>query len=131
MDGNWHGITAVRTPYEMQLHFDGSPVHTQVRSTGGKRNPVNVDNYLPIKVGSVDQRQEPFRQFIGQVYDVRIWRKALAYEEIKAGLDGPLVGNEAGLVAYLRFSDTEGTDSSTCRNNAKPTGAVHYGLMRG
>lgn len=49
------------------------------------------------------------RFFNGNIYEVRIWNKALTQEEIQANMYKKLKGDEDGLVAYYDFSEGEGT----------------------
>ena len=70
--------------------------------------------------------EEQFKQFTGQLGEVRIWNIALSQAQIQATMNAPLSGHEPGLVGYYNFSDQNGNDSSNTGNNATPVGAPNY-----
>jgi hypothetical protein len=123
-DGNWHFITGVRQSGQLTIYVDGN----SIPSTPGSNisPPINVNNSLPLVIGSTDQWQEPFRQFIGSMDEVRIWNIALSQATIRAQMNAPLKGNESGLIGYYTFAGQNGNDSSPLRNNANPNGIVIY-----
>lgn len=123
-DGNWHFLTAVRQSSQLTIYVDGNPVSSAPRSNINP--PINVNNSLSLVIGSTDQWQEEFRQFTGQLDEVRIWNIALSQATIKAQMNTRLQGNEPGLIGYYTFSAQNGNDSSPLRNNANPTGNITY-----
>ena len=75
--------------------------------------------------GGTSIRQEDW-SFKGSIDDVRIWHKARTEEEIKAGLNRELTGNESGLIGYWNFNSINGNivqDLSTNKNNGTFFGA--------
>lgn len=123
-DGNWHFLTAVRQDSMLALYIDGNPVPSAPRSNIGP--PIDVNNSLPLCIGSVAQWQEQFQQFSGHIDEVRVWNRALDAIEIRSAMHAPLAGSEPGLVAYYTFAAMNGTDSSPTRNTAMPQGTVVY-----
>lgn len=123
-DGNWHFITAVRKSHSLSIYIDGNPVGVTI---GNNVNPpINVSNNLALRIGGVEQSQEPYNQFNGQLDEIRIWNIALDQAAIQSKMNQPLAGNEPGLVGYFNFSAQNGTDSSPVHNNASPTGNITY-----
>ncbi|NMA75583.1 MAG: LamG domain-containing protein, partial [Bacteroidales bacterium] len=62
----------------------------------------------------------------GEIYEVRIWNKALTEEELLQYKDRKLTGNETGLVAYYKFDEGTGTTAydSAGNNHGTIYGAV-------
>lgn len=123
-DGNWHYLSAVRQSNSLSIYLDGNLVPVIVGSNISP--PINVNNNLPLLMGNVAQWQEQFRQFTGQLDQVRIWSRALSQVEIRDTMNRSLAGNEPGLVGLYTFSNQNGEDSSPTRNNASPTGTITY-----
>jgi len=123
-DGNWHFLTSVRQANQLIIYIDGNPVAAAPNSNINP--PIDVNNNLQLVMGSTDQWQETYRQFTGQLDEVRIWNKALSQIEIKDKMNKPLAGNEPGLIGYFTFSNQNGTDSSPIHNNAVATGTITY-----
>jgi len=124
VDGNWHFLTGLRSNGNLSIYLDGNLVSATVSSNISP--PLNINNDLPLYMGAVQQQQEPYNQFTGQLDEVRIWNIALTQQQIQANMNQPLTGNEPGLIGYYTFSQQNGTDSSTSHNNASPTGSITY-----
>ncbi len=62
----------------------------------------------------------------GSVDEFRVWKTARSQAEIQQNLTAPLVGNEAGLLLYYRFNNTNGTIAA---NSATATGAAYNGKL--
>lgn len=123
-DGNWHFLTGVRQSSVLTIYLDGQVVSSSVRSNINP--PLNINNSLPLYMGAVQQIQEPYNQFTGQLDEVRIWNVALSQQQIQANMNTPLVGNEPGLIGYYTFNNQNGADSSPTNNTASPVGNVTY-----
>lgn len=66
-----------------------------------------ADPSLKILFGSTNDiaRSTSFRNFIGQLDEIRMWKRALTPTEIYCNMERSLAGNEAGIVLYYRCND--------------------------
>ena len=123
-DGNWHFLTGLRNSNTLKVYLDGKLVSSAVGSNTSP--PININNNIPLYIGSVAQVQEKYKQFNGELDELRIWNRALSQSEIQTTMNQSLSGTESGLVGYYTFSDQNGADSSKTHNNASPVGNVSY-----
>ena len=68
------------------------------------------------------------RTFAGLMDEVRIWNTAKSFADLNAAAYGPLVGNEAGLVAYYNFNNqnpTTATDATPHHFNGTINGVTY------
>ncbi len=65
------------------------------------------DPALGIFFGSTNDiaRTSSYRTFIGQMDEIRIWKRVLSPLEIYCNMEKSLAGNEAGLILYYRCND--------------------------
>ena len=124
IDGNWHFLTGVRQSNALSIYLDGNLITSSVNSN--TRPPINVNNSLALFIGFVSQIQEPYKQFQGDIDEVRIWNIALSQSQIKAQMNQNLIGNEPGLVGYYTFEDQDGYDKSPLHNKADMIGFVRF-----
>lgn len=123
-DGAWHFMAGVRRGAQLEVYLDGAQVTGQASGTGTP--PLDVNNSLPLTIGSTQQTQEPYRFFSGQVDGVLLWNLARSPQAIASDMNTRFSGNEQGLVGYWSFDFRDGRDSSPSRNTASPAGAVSF-----
>ena len=74
-----------------------------------------------INAGGLERLKVTLKEgFIGQIDEVRIWKRALTQTEIRNNMSKKLAGTESGLVAYYKMDEGTGTiveDSSPNSNN--------------
>lgn len=67
---------------------------------------------LPLLIGSSNSMFDDtvrYRTFLGQIDEVRLWRRALSETEVRCQRNKSLEGNERDLELYYRANDTSGT----------------------
>src|SRR5205085_11767980 len=65
--------------------------------------------------------------FNGQIDEFRVWNVAHTASQITATMNKTLVGNEAGLVLYLKFDETSGAAARDAVSTAGHT--AHNGVL--
>ena len=96
-DNQWHHIATTYDGAEMKLYIDGV-LESSIAATGAITSSTD-----PLSIGySIGFNLYPF---IGKIDDVRIWDVARNLSQITSTMNGPLVGNEAGLVANYDFNN--------------------------
>lgn len=102
-DGVWHHLTGISHNGTWQIYVDGI---LSIESRTGY-NATNLTNTAPLALGKDFLADN--ETFIGQMDEVRIWKKALTLEEIRQSMCTKLKGyaNNPDLVAYFNF-DTPG-----------------------
>ncbi len=118
-DGNWHHIAATLGDNAIKIYIDGI-LETQATASGVINN-----NTQTVLIGN--NPIYPGRFFTGNMDDIRIWSVAKTADQINAGKNCELQGNETGLVAYYNFnqgldaadntSETTLTDHTANANN--------------
>ena len=112
-DGNWHHVAGVYTPSRMDVYLDGVLGTPDTTIQAG-----DISNTRPLGIGSSPGGTT--RHFDGLLDDVRIYDIALTQTQIQDTMHGPLVGNEANLVAYWKFDEGTGQlalDSTSNHND--------------
>lgn len=80
LDGIWHHVAVV---CEQTSVVDGEQVASD-RKLGDKLPSLDVNNSMPLYIGSIDQEQQPLRYFTGLMTEIRIWKGAREEKTIKA-----------------------------------------------
>ncbi|WP_299251948.1 LamG-like jellyroll fold domain-containing protein [uncultured Lacinutrix sp.] len=101
-DGNWHHIAATLGGNAIKIYIDGI-LETQATASGIINN-----NAQTVLIGN--NPIYPDRFFTGNMDDIRIWSVAKTANQINAGKNCELQGNETGLVAYYNFN--QGIDAA-------------------
>jgi hypothetical protein len=98
--GQWHHIAAVmdRTAGIVRILVDGV---LQKSATNIRKNPAS-SNSRPLYLGSAVEPGTSYASLVGSMDDIRVWNVARSDAEILASMNAPLVGNAAGLVAYIK-----------------------------
>jgi len=98
----WHFVTASTAGTNTKYYIDGMYVGVVTLKCVGAVATIgnNVDN-----------------QHVGNMDEIRVWRRALTDAEIGWGFSNRLTGIESGLKALWRFDDTTGNDSTTNHYN--------------
>ncbi|MFM1550917.1 MAG: LamG-like jellyroll fold domain-containing protein, partial [Lentisphaeria bacterium] len=115
-------VTFSTTTNEYLLYIDGIEV-------------AEVDTFLqPMDTGNGEfTTQLGDATFDGMIDELRVWSDVRSAAEIADNLDNGLVGNEAGLLAYLRFDDgpATGPASDAVFANDWLTGWSHAAIING
>jgi YD repeat-containing protein len=122
--GAWHFLAAVRRGGRLEIYLDGAAVAGQASGTG--TSPLDINNSLPLTIGTTQQTQEPNRFFSGQLDGVLLWNVARSPQAIASDMNTRFSGSEPGLVGYWSFDFRDGRDSSPQRNTASPVGSVSF-----
>lgn len=146
-DGIWETTTRVvtlGTEYHVALVFDADSASNnptfRVTPKGGTTQTLTVGGGVTetsTPTGSklsdvgfdllVGETAAGTRAFAGWIDEVRQWSDTRTAQEIADNFQAELVGNEAGLVLYLPFSDGMGTrakDGTSNGNNGTISGAI-------
>jgi hypothetical protein len=115
---------------EGRIYVDG----IEVARASNPAYPVNIlhhqsNEQVPLEIGSCNSLFDDstrYRSFLGQIDEVRLWRRALSALEIRCQRNKSLEGNEPGLEIYYRAND-----SSYVFDLCDATGHGHIGRLRG
>jgi len=111
-DGSWHHVAMTwkqGTSGGWVAYLDGEVVASRDTTSIPIPNHA-VDTFF----GSANGGSE-FAN--GLIDDIAIWNRALDAAEIRAAMDAPLEGNEAGLVGYWNFDDGTANDLTAAGNH--------------
>jgi hypothetical protein len=99
-DYQWHHAVSTYDGNALRLYIDGLPVKS-ILTDGAMPDNNGTD---PLRIGAENLVVEtvPRKGFIGLVDEIRVWNRALTYEEIVEGYTKG-VYNEAGQVHYMPF----------------------------
>ena len=105
---SWHHVAFVFDGTNQILYIDGTAVASSA-SSGSVTNSASFNSGLVIGA-----RYDQTQQFTNTAFDdVRIWNVALTPTQLSANMNTNLTGNEAGLLAYYRFEDGQGSTTVT------------------
>jgi hypothetical protein len=115
---------------EGRIYVDG----IEVARASNAAYPVDIlhhqsNEQVPLEIGSCNSLFDDstrYRSFLGQIDEVRLWRRALSPIEIRCQRNKSLEGNEPGLEIYYRAND-----SSYVFDLCDATGHGHIGRLRG
>jgi len=127
-DGHWHHLAGVRDVAADQLRFyvDGQLVQQQADATTGAITNASTENWLGQRFPCA------FRDFFtGAIDEFRVWNTARSQADIQTNLNNPLLGSEAGLVAYFDMNRSGQGAGLTVQNKAAATGAALNGSTVG
>lgn len=96
-DDAWHHLAAVWDGQEMSIYIDGVLNVKQNFNPEGSIHAVKQ----PLYIGRSQAASASQNFFSGEIDEVRIWNIARSAKEIVAAMYAPLLGDEAGLVAYF------------------------------
>ena len=113
LDKKFHHIMAVRRDDDLEIYFDFEKL--DVRARTNRFPKLNIDNYLGISVGSVEQIQEPFNHFRGLIGECRLWNKAVTYSSKEEWANTDYI--MPGLIGMWGFWNQSGEDYSDVSNN--------------
>jgi hypothetical protein len=121
-DGVWHHVAGVRQGTSIQIFLDGILLPGAMRGSAG--TALNVNNTLPLTIGTVAQAQEPYRDFSGAVAEVKLWDHARSAADVTDGLSHRLLPGTAGLVGYWPGEFGLALDFSPIGNVTQAVGMV-------
>ncbi len=105
--GEWHHVAAVmdRVAGTLRVLVDGVQ---QASITNLRKNPAS-SNANPLYLGTSVEASSNHASLVGSMDEIRVWNVARGNEDIVATMNAQLVGNEVGLVAYIK-ADEDGGD---------------------
>lgn len=104
--GKWVHIAAVmRSATDMEIYMDG--VNIGGEYAGGSNLPMASNFPAPARIGSI-YSNGIIEHYNGLMDELNVWDRALSPEEIAELRLKKLSGNEAGLIGYWNFDETEG-----------------------
>jgi hypothetical protein len=114
----------------MAMTWDGTAVRTfvngveKITKMGDSGVTALATDSSPIAIGGYEQDGNYFN---GYIDEFRVWNTAHTAAQITATMNKTLVGNEAGLVLYLKFDETSG---SAAHDSVTTTGhTAHDGVL--
>jgi len=118
--GQWHHVACVYSGSTIKVYIDG--VEESSTTATGSISTYSTSLYIGAYSGP-----GPIGGFDGLIDEVRIWNDARTASEISTNMTNELNGNEAGLVAYYKFNES---DTNTVASNfASATGASYDGAL--
>ena len=117
-DGKWHHVAVAKQGSTLRFHTDGQP------DGGGKlKFGADVGGHV-VKIGfTCPDFPRTGSGFRGELDDVRIYRRALSADDIRAHAGKLQPAKAKGLVAYLPFEDGL-ADASGSHNDATASGKL-------
>lgn len=105
--GRWVYITATATSgSNIEIYMNGYRVSSDYQ--GSSNLPMNSNSPTEVaKIGYLFSNGNIFH-FKGIMDELRIWNRSLSEQEIRQTMCQKLKGNEAGLIGYWTFDETEG-----------------------
>lgn len=115
-DGKWHHVAYTRNIQYAVLYIDGelAAIQSGFLLPGGTATQL-ADESIRVLEGPV----EIGRNLVGDVDEVRIWRRALPALELRDMMSQNLFGTESGLISYFSFDFQQGKyaeDRAAIRN---------------
>lgn len=114
-DGEWHHIAAVFDRLNnIRIYVDG--VLDGTSASIAHWSTIDMTNYHPLRIGAGAESDgvTPNNFFNGTIDEVRVWNVIRTEADLAANMNKSLVGNEPGLIGYLKFDEGQGdtvTDS--------------------
>ena len=119
-DGNWHYAMVTFDDSVINLYVDGVKVAKQSTS----ESPDNGGNE-PVRVGA--NSEEPNDYFVGDVDEVRVWKRALTPQEAAYSYAGTF--DTKGQILYLDFSEPIVPVNNTAINATSINGTTINGTQ--
>lgn len=112
----WHHVAGTYDGRTITVLVNGLAIASQ--SASGRLRIDPSDLYA----GKGDPTFSSGEYFHGEFDEIRIWSVARSQEQIRAALNAPLTGKEAGLLAYWNFDDGTAKDLSGHGNDGLLSG---------
>ncbi|MBY0539776.1 hypothetical protein K2P56_05125 [Patescibacteria group bacterium] len=117
----WDATTGTSTP---RVYINGSEVASYIPPHSNDLNTnAIVDTNSPTYIGN--SPNETFN-WDGKIDDVRIWNTERSPAQISSNYNIELTGSESGLVAYWKFNNDAGEDSTANGNNLSDINGPTY-----
>ena len=132
-DDEWHhvAVTAAENSNIADVTFYIDGVKDNTSASGGGTPLINTASG-PISIGRSVADDQAVRYWMGDIDEVRLWKKALTAQEINAIKDIEVsVGQNSDLVAYYKCNEGSGTtvnDETGNYNGVLASGKVDDGL---
>jgi hypothetical protein len=112
--GQWYHFAGVidRANGQMRVYLDG-----QEAANGPVRTTDSISHDSPLLIGSTLESFGGLTSFNGFVDEVRLWNTVRTEQQVRASMNTPLTGSEAGLAAYWRFDERTGTFVNDATSN--------------
>jgi subtilisin-like proprotein convertase family protein len=108
-DGLWHYVAYTVDTNGGNLYLDG--VLTENTPWVGTPGPCNPSEPFYVGLYAIGGFNF-YNNFEGQIDEVTVWAKALSQTNIQALMTQPLATNDVGLMAYYRFNEGTGTNTT-------------------
>jgi streptogramin lyase len=108
----WYHVAAVTGVYGMKLYVNGILVDSDATPTPFSVGPTGKYHFL----GSIDPTwQGEQRYYLGEIDEMRVWKRERSADEIRSGMFEKLTGSEQDLIALWDFAEVghPGRDAST------------------
>ncbi len=123
-DNEWHHTAFTYDGTTLKLYVDGTldGTLTAAGTITTNTSPLDIGYNSPLNL----------YPFIGKIDEVRVWNTTRTLSEIQTAMNGPLLGNETGLVAYYHFNDNSRSGQNrTVTNFCTATGSTLNGSTFG
>lgn len=114
--GEWHFFAIVFNSGQLTVYLDGNEYNDSLK--GSSLNKATSS----ITLGATLHKQVYFK---GQLANISVWNCPCAQAQIQAHRSGLIVGDEAGLIAYWKLDEGQGTTVKST------TGKSQQGFFRG
>ncbi|MBL7997131.1 MAG: choice-of-anchor D domain-containing protein [Candidatus Kapabacteria bacterium] len=98
---------------QVQLYINGGLVATGANAPTALRSQRTQSNVF-IGASASFVNESGSRAFVGQLDEIRIWKRALGWQELYCNSNKSLAGNESGLVLYYRCNEAERNGLDLC-----------------
>ncbi len=123
-DNEWHHTAFTYDGTTLKLYVDGTLDGTLAISGTITTNasPLDIGYNSPLNL----------YPFIGKIDELRVWNTSRTLSQIQTAMNGSLLGNETGLVAYYHFNDNSRSGQNrNVTNFCTATGTVLNGSTYG
>ncbi len=102
---------------EIKIYVDGNEVQSSLAPGSTTINPI-LAGTVPLRIGKITLGDGDFLHFNGNIDEVRLWNIVRDSEDINNTMNTELVGDEAGLISYLKMDiDGQSCDVFDCNMN--------------
>lgn len=129
-DGTYHHIAVTRNSltYELKLYIDGILDGTEVDLTNATINPTGAQTLIAARTIFTNNSKLHFK---GNIDDLRFWNVVREISDIQNAKETPLLGTEAGLIAYYDMENVISGNGQTIYSIVTPPLSATNALSTG